>query len=1196
MLKYTHSSPIQRVKYNPLSIMLASCSDNDFGIWTPEQKQVTKEKTTSKILSVSWTSDGTLVALGMQSGVISIRNQQAEEKMRVERKAPIWCLSFIPNYGTTGKGAQTKGTSQGLNTPEQDTLIVGCWDKSLLIYKIQGNSIKLQGEKSLNYYPCSIALAGASIGNKLNYLVVSGSHKKVTLYSRDGARLADVITKDSWVWSCACNANLDTVVSGTDFGAIDTMQMTFDAVHALYRDRYAYRENLTEIIVHHLITDRKVRIKCKDLVRRVSLYKNKLAVQLTDRVCIYESNIEDSTDMHFRSKEKIILGNKPCESIAVTSQHLLFCSGTILELYSVDGKRQRMWQLESPVRYMRVDGGPEGREGVILGLENGFVLKVYIDNPFPLDLTKVKSPVISVSMSIYRSKLACVDSSNVLTITDLRTQEVLYTQNDVISACFNTEIDGMLCYTTTSFVMNVLSGLPSSFEDAKDKTSDSSKGISEPQQQYTTGFAIGFQGQKIYYLNRGVISSVDVPQGLNLQKALDQGDIYAAHSVACLGATEAEWKILAMRALRANCIPVAKSSFARIKEIKYLTLIEAIERGYATNEELKKNSTINSSTNDRKGRQRGDSNQPSTTVKSGLGPLDPVWQAEILAYEGHHHEAAKMYAKAGKYEEAMRLFIDMRRWQDAKAFAQAAGHMDQTTLTMQQAKWLQEINDWKSAAELYSSMNQYFQAAKIVVDAFAAGETGWQPVLIEVVRSAPAEGNAETFNLCGDAFSKADEDEYARETYKKLGDVSKLMTLYIRRQMWTEAAALAETNESQCDMSVFLPYAEWLVSTDRYEDAMQAYKKAGRKDLARKVLEELTINAVSETRFKDAAYYYWMLSKEADGEDHVLQSEYEHKADLYYAYSSIHTFITSPFTSYQADMLFQVSRFIINSLGSSDSIPSGISKASTLYTLAKQAMKVGAYKLARHAYDRLSKLQVPAKKQEEIELDALIVQARPVSDDKDYLPTCFRCFTVNPLLNPFTKYKGDVCTSCGHPFVRSFINFEILPLVEFVPEPSISDEEAIELIRQSSSSSGSITNKKGGRHGGSESKVDNADVLTFGEDEGKSNFGSSKGPGDQDLFARCMNHAIETQDNNYCPVTVNVKTLIAMNRTEVFVCRPSSKQKRCTFYKNMLPDISIAISQSCHRFFHLEDFEFAYLSEQACPYSRLKNVGEYGSL
>ena len=46
----------------------------------------------------------------------------------------------------------------------------------------------------------------------------------------------------------------------------------------------------------------------------------------------------------------------------------------------------------------------------------------------------------------------------------------------------------------------------------------------------------------------------------------------------------------------------------------------------------------------------------------------------------------------------------------------------------------------------------------------------------------------------------------------------------------------------------------------------------------------------------------------------------------------------------------------------------------------------------------------------------------------------------------------------------------------------------------------------------------------------------------------------------------------------------------------MLPEIPIAISQPCHRFFHLEDFEFGYLSNGSCPYSRVRDVGEYGSL
>jgi intraflagellar transport protein 122 len=78
ILKYTHSSPIQTIKFNPSKLLLVSCSDNDFGFWSPDQKQVAKEKVPSRILSVAWTSDGENLALGMQSGVISIRNSKSE--------------------------------------------------------------------------------------------------------------------------------------------------------------------------------------------------------------------------------------------------------------------------------------------------------------------------------------------------------------------------------------------------------------------------------------------------------------------------------------------------------------------------------------------------------------------------------------------------------------------------------------------------------------------------------------------------------------------------------------------------------------------------------------------------------------------------------------------------------------------------------------------------------------------------------------------------------------------------------------------------------------------------------------------------------------------------------------------------------------------------------------------------------------
>lgn len=40
---------------------------------------------------------------------------------------------------------------------------------------------------------------------------------------------------------------------------------------------------------------------------------------------------------------------------------------------------------------------------------------------------------------------------------------------------------------------------------------------------------------------------------------------------------------------------------------------------------------------------------------------------------------------------------------------------------MQQAKWLQEINDWKGAAQLYVTMGQHMQAAKIIAEGLEPG-------------------------------------------------------------------------------------------------------------------------------------------------------------------------------------------------------------------------------------------------------------------------------------------------------------------------------------------------------------------------------------------------------------------------------------------------------------------------------------------
>jgi intraflagellar transport protein 122 len=80
--------------------------------------------------------------------------------------------------------------------------------------------------------------------------------------------------------------------------------------------------------------------------------------------------------------------------------------------------------------------------------------------------------------------------------------------------------------------------------------------------------------------------------------------------------------------------------------------------------------------------------------------------------------------------------------------------------------------------------------------------------------------------------------------------------------------------------------------------------------------------------------------------------------------------------------------------------PLGVSVASVVYLLAKQSVELGAYKLARFAYNKLQTLVLPPAWQEEVDLQSVIIRSKPISDKDELLPVCYRCSTTNPLLNP----------------------------------------------------------------------------------------------------------------------------------------------------------------------------------------------------
>ena len=64
---------------------------------------------------------------------------------------------------------------------------------------------------------------------------------------------------------------------------------------------------MTDVMIQNLVTGQKVRIKCRDMVKKISIYKHRLAVQLTERIVVYELynqsavTSNQSVNMHYRS-------------------------------------------------------------------------------------------------------------------------------------------------------------------------------------------------------------------------------------------------------------------------------------------------------------------------------------------------------------------------------------------------------------------------------------------------------------------------------------------------------------------------------------------------------------------------------------------------------------------------------------------------------------------------------------------------------------------------------------------------------------------------------------------------------------------------------------------------------------------------------------------------------------------------------
>ncbi|CAF3399258.1 unnamed protein product, partial [Rotaria sp. Silwood2] len=334
-------------------------------------------------------------------------------------------------------------------------------------------------------------------------------------------------------------------------------------------------------------------------------------IQTLDKILIYEAPGDVPHDMKYKTTFKINK-NIECSSMIVTSSYIITCQDKRLHCFNFSGEEIRVWQMDSPIRYLKLIGGPSDYESVLIGLKNGGVYQVFVNNPFPQLLAKQNGVIFCVDMNINRTKVAIIDDTLTLYVYNVRTKELLYQEPNAQTVAWNISFPDMLAFSGDGFINIKVADFP-------------------VYRQNLQGLIVGFNGCTIYLLHLCAMSGITVPVTDAVYRYIGKKQLDNAYRLACLGETSKTWEALGHACLEQGQFNLAKKCFSRIRDVKYLNLL-------ANYEEATK---------------RGENK-----MNINLG--------DYYAYGGRFQDAARNYQHGGAPERAMTMFSDLRMFDQAK--------------------------------------------------------------------------------------------------------------------------------------------------------------------------------------------------------------------------------------------------------------------------------------------------------------------------------------------------------------------------------------------------------------------------------------------------------------------------------------------------------------------------------------------------
>lgn len=885
-------------------------------------------------------------------------------------------------------------------------IIVACIDQTISLHREDGSIVGF--EKKVKFEVQAIDWFSTS-----EYFLAAGSGGIVGVFSRDVVLLQEIETGYNWIWSLKFQSRSNVFAYGGNNGQIKLM--TFDrAMPITYSDdMFASRVGMTEVVIKDLHSDRKAKFRCKELIKNISLYKENLALHTSSRILLYQQyNLygEGDHQMHMESFSYKPVGKLDLkvegQFFRLLAENFLLTKDNKISCYDFNRNMTREWIFDSNVTYVKILGGPPKEECLVAGLKNGNVFKMFLSNPFPILLIEHGVEIVNLDLSISRKLLGLVDTKDNFYLYDVPRKESISSELKIKQCCFSQDFENIYAVAGESTIYV--------------KSTDFD-GVAVP----ASGLMIGFKGNKVRVANRENISAIEIPFTGFLSQNLSKKDFAGSYRIACMGLSEADVRHIGMEALKNREFVIARKCFTWTQDLEYLDVVARAE------EELRS------------------------------GKFDEIGlQVELLCYDKKIPKAIELLRKEGLLERAIELCITLRKWAEAMDLirsAQSSGKLKGDKFNIFKLLKMQADSEamkgnWKAAADLMISANQEAKAVEIYI------KHDQEDQVVQLMRKLNKTNHSDALRECVKYFVGKKNHNAGKEALLKLGDQEELMRFHVELERWDEAKMLASSDENLKHI-MLLPYAEWLSKKNRFDEASEYYKMAGRVDLAMDILHKLSEMAIVQERFTEASQFHWILAKEtlksgagsknspAEDQDRLKKFEcYTQMAFVFQAYSTVLRFIRSPIQveeypgSHKA--IFYASRFIMAHLKSPVvsrvNLCYQISLAKVNYVLAKLANNFGGYKLARVAFDKLQSYVLNPELVEEVEAEALISKSKPMRDSPQAGYFCPRCRVEVQILT-----DGASCGNCYYPLVISPLRFENLPLVEFAVAGDLTHEKVV---------------------------------------------------------------------------------------------------------------------------------------------------------